>query len=77
MNNNKNVIDEEAIRKIVNALSALDLNTLHKLAESSGISLPVNRLQNLVDITEDIIQPDKGKLVVYLVKSAAMGKEDG
>jgi len=75
MSNIKNFVGEKTTRKIVDALCALDFNTIHKLAEDSGV--PVHRLQDFVDETEKITQLDKGKLIVYLVKLVDMGEEEG
>ena len=75
MSDIKNFIDERTARRVIGALCALDFNTIHKLAEDSGV--PVHRLQNFVDGTEKITQLDKEKLIVYLVKLVDMGEEEG
>ena len=68
----KNFINEKTTRKIVGALCALDLNTIHKLAKDSDV--PVNRLHNIIAGAEKITQIEKEKLIVYLVKLVDMGE---
>ena len=75
MSNIKNFVEEKTSKKIVDALCALDFNAIHKLAKDSGV--PVHRLQNFVDGDEKITQIDKGKLIVYLVKSVDTNEKAG
>lgn len=73
MANIKNFVDEKTSGKIIDALCALDFDSIHKLAKNSGI--PVDRLQDFVDGDEKITQLDKGKLITHLIASAETAEE--
>ena len=73
MSDVKNFVDEKTKRKIIDALCELDFNSIHILADNSGV--PVSRLQDFVDNTERITHLDKGKLIIHLVNLMDISEE--
>lgn len=74
MSNVKNFVDEKTTRKTISAICSLDFTEIHKLSKKSG--LPVSRLQNFVDETEEMTQIDKGKLISHLINLTDISEEE-